>query len=59
LKFEPTPEGTRIRYEHVGVLSLANATLGAGLRRGQTRKLILKLRQEWFQALRRELEAPQ
>jgi len=58
LKFEPTPQGTRIRYEHVGVLSLANAVLGGGLRRGSSRKRILGLRQEWFQALRRQLEAP-
>jgi uncharacterized protein YndB with AHSA1/START domain len=58
LKFEPTPHGTRIRYEHVGVLSLANAVLGGGLRRGSSCRRLLGLRQEWFQALRRQLEAP-
>jgi len=41
------------------VLSLANAILGGGLRRGATRKQILTLRQDWFQALRRRLETPQ
>jgi len=59
LTFEPAPQGTLIRYEHVGVLSLANAILGGGLRRGATRKQILTLRQDWFQALRSRLETPQ
>ena len=58
LRFETTPQGIRIQYEHVGVLSLANAILGAGLRRRYAAAQLLKLRQAWFQTLRRQLEPP-